>query len=274
MDQEQYTAEVLEEFGMEQSRAVATPATASIKLHKGMCPGGVLTQTNAAKNAGFQRRYRSAVGKLVYLVNGTRPDIATAVSEVCRFMANPGEEHWTAVKRIMRYLRNPCKGIQYDGKKGMQLRAHCDADFAGEPDKRRSRTGYVISMAGGPISWKSRLQRMTAKSTAEAEYMAAADATHEVKWARTLLHELGCTQRKPTVILEDNNSCIAWSRDRILNEHNKHIQIRYHIVRDSVEEGATVLHRVDSKDNIADILTKNLGNVAHALMKSSLMADS
>lgn len=90
------------------------------------------------------------------LANGTRPDISTAVSEVCRYMANPGEEHWIAVKRIMRYLNQPNPGIRFDGRKGMTLWAHCDSDFAGDLDKRRSRTGYVTQLGGGPVSWKSK----------------------------------------------------------------------------------------------------------------------
>ena len=265
LDQDQYTQEILADFNMENSNPMPTPA-AGPRLTKAMCP---VTQDDREQMRGVP--YSRAVGKLNYLACGTRPDIAQAVSDVSRFLANPGIMHWVAVKRIFRYLRNPSKGIRFDGKVGIHFSTYCDSDFAGEQDQRRSRTGYVTTMAGGPVSWRSRLQRATARSSGEAEYMAAADATAETVWLRGLLNEVGCLQLQPSIIHEDNNCCILWSKDSMVNERNKHVAVRYHIVRQRVEDRTIRLMKISSIDNTADLLTKALGEVHFNRLRNKLM---
>ena len=145
-------------------------------------------------------RYREAVGSLLWLANGTRPDIAFAVNQVARYMEDPGVKHWDAVLRIMQYLRGTQNvGIVFDGSvtpKGTcgyfsypkaNAEVFVDADHGTNKDDRRSVTGYVFMLAGAPISWQSRSQTTVALSSMEAEYMAACAATRESLWLAMLL---------------------------------------------------------------------------------------
>ena len=265
LDQEQYTNDMLEEFGMTECRTLSTPAS-MVKLSKSMCP-----QTDTERAQMKDVAYMQAVGALNFLAAHTRPDISEAVSNVSRFMSDPGWQHWQAVKRIFRYLRGHQRGLRFDGNKSLRLEGWCDADFAGDVDQCRSRTGYCMYLAGAPVSWRSRLQRLSARSTAEAEYIAAADATRDIMWLRGILEELGHGQEGPTVLHEDNRCAIIWSKDCIVNENNKHIRIRYHIVRDSTRDGTVRLDWVESKDNVSDILTKPLTAPHFALLRDRLL---
>uniref|UniRef100_A0A2N9GJC7 Integrase catalytic domain-containing protein n=1 Tax=Fagus sylvatica TaxID=28930 RepID=A0A2N9GJC7_FAGSY len=136
------------------------------------------------------------VGCLMYAMVCTRPDLAHAVSTVSRYMANPGREHWNAVKWIFRYLKGTAEhGILFSRQPGTNsVVGYVDADYAGEVDDRRSTTGYVFTLSGGPICWKSTLQSIVAMSTTEAEYMAVAEAAKEALWLKGLVKELGLNQ--------------------------------------------------------------------------------
>ncbi|XP_055904350.1 uncharacterized protein LOC129940122 [Eupeodes corollae] len=125
--------------------------------------------------------YREAVGSLLYASQGTRPDIAHAVGVVSKYLSNPGHAHWKAVKRIMRYLKGTIDAkIEYSKNDDSELLAYSDADWANEVDDRRSVSGYILKMQGGPISWDSKRQKTIALSTTEAEYMALSAACQEV----------------------------------------------------------------------------------------------
>ena len=133
--------------------------------------------------------YQEAVGSLLYLAQGTRPDIAFAVNDVSRFNNKHGKAHWAAVKRIFRYLRGTVDYKLFYGK-GEELKGYTDADWASDIDKRRSCSGYVFTMCGGAISWNSKRQPTVALSTAEAEYLSVSAAVQEVKWLRQFAAEV------------------------------------------------------------------------------------
>ena len=140
--------------------------------------------------------YASAVGSLMYAMVCTRPDIAHAVGLLSRFMSNPGKEHWTAVKRVFRYLRGTSDyGLCYQGRTGLEImldiRGFVDADWAGDLDQRRSTSGYVFSLFGGAVSWMSKRQSVVALSTTEAEYIAATHASKEAVWLQRLCSSMG-----------------------------------------------------------------------------------
>ena len=140
--------------------------------------------------------YASAVGSLMFAMICTRPDIAQAVGAVSRYMANPGGEHWIAVKRIMRYIIGTLDVALCYGGLEFTVRGYVDSDFVGDLDKRKSTTGYVFTLAGAAVSWVSKLQTVVALSTTEAEYMAATQACKEAIWIQRLLEELGHKQEK------------------------------------------------------------------------------
>ena len=139
--------------------------------------------------------YASVVGSVMYTMVCIRPYLAYVVSMVSRFMANPGKEHWSAMKWILRYIRGTtCVGILYsrDASSG-QLVGYSDSDYSGDLDGRRSTNGYIFTLSGSPISWNSTLQSLVALSTTEVEYMVVGEATKEAIWLRGVVGSFGVT---------------------------------------------------------------------------------
>ena len=201
--------------------------------------------------------YANALGILMYVMISTRPDISHAVSVVSRYMKNPRKEHWAAVKWVFQYLRgtsNYC--ITFDGCSD-EVCGYVDSDFAGDFDKRRSTLGYVFTLAGGAISWMSKLQNIVALSTTEAEYIAASHACKEAVWLKGLLGELGKVQNTIKVFC-DSQSAIHLAKNPAYHSKTKHIPIKYHFVRHVVHEGGVVLEKVHTKKNSADMFTKSV----------------
>ncbi|GKC84586.1 retrovirus-related pol polyprotein from transposon TNT 1-94, partial [Tanacetum coccineum] len=197
-------------------------------------------------------------GSLMYLMVCTRPDIAYAVSIVSRYLANPGKNHWEAVKWILKYLKGTADvGLVYgrDQGKHVDVDGFVDADYAKDPDKGRSITGYVFMVHGCVVSWKATLQHVVALSTTEAEYMALTEAVKESIWLKGLLIELGVNLRS-VVVNCDNQSAIHLSRNAMFHERTKHINVRYHFIREIVESKEIGVAKIGTKDNAADAFTK------------------
>ncbi|GAV91753.1 hypothetical protein CFOL_v3_35141, partial [Cephalotus follicularis] len=143
----------------------------------------------------------------MYAMVCTRPDIAHAVGTVSRFMSNPGKEHWTAVKWILRYLRGTSSLKLSFGSEKPILVGYTDSDMAGDVDSRKSTSGYLITFSGGAVAWQSRLQKCIALSTTEAEFIAATEACKELLWMKRFVQELGFTQERYELFC-DNQSAI------------------------------------------------------------------
>jgi hypothetical protein len=228
-----------------------TPWESTVTLTKAMSP-----QNDEEREEMRSVPYREAVGELMYVLN-TRPDIAQAVSQVARFTSNPGKAHWSAVKRIYRYLSGTLTlGICFDGNVPLQLEGYADADWAGQ-EERRSTTGYVFTFGGGLIAWRSQRQQTVALSTMEAEYMSLAAATQQAVFLRALLGEFGLLrEHEPTRIHEDNQACIKFGSDPVGHTRAKHIDIKYHFVREKILAGDIRLDYCHTSEMIADALTK------------------
>ena len=215
--------------------------------------------------------YRQAVGSLMYAMVAIRPDIANAVRQVAKFMHNPGRLHWNRVKRILRYVKGTIQlGLKYKAVKGVKLFGYVDASYADDVDQRRSTTGWCFVIAGATVSWCSRTQRSTSLSTAEAEYIAAADAAREAIWLRQFLSELGFPQES-TIIYEDNQAAIALATDHGVSRRTKHIDVRHHFLRDCVTTGKLVLCYLSSKEMVADILTKAVNTIQFNKLRDVLL---
>ncbi|GJV88904.1 hypothetical protein Tco_1532842 [Tanacetum coccineum] len=172
-----------------------------------------------------------------------------------RFLSNPGKKHWEAVKWIFRYLRGTSKlGITFGNGKPM-LVGYTDSDLAGNKDNMKSTSGYLMTFAGGAVSWQSRLQKCVALSTTEAEYVAATEACKELLWLKRFLQELGFKQQRYAVLC-DNQSTIHLAKNSMFHKRTKHIDIRYHWIRDAIEDGMFELNKVHTDDNASDMLTK------------------
>lgn len=173
-------------------------------------------------------------------------------------MAAPRQEHWRRLIGVVRYVKGTVNyGIKFDGNALGQLVGYSDADFGGDPDKRRSTIGYVFMLAGGAVSWASKLQPTVAASTTEAEYMAAAHAAKEALWLKKLLICFGQgSQNVPIQMHADNQAALAIMKNPTSHQRAKHIDIQHQFVRDRVQRGEIKFDHVESKANLADMLTK------------------
>lgn len=187
----------------------------------------------------------------------TRPDISYAVNQVSQFNSNPGRTHWNAVKRIMQYLRGTSgKRLSYSKDRCAELVGYTDADWGGDTDTRRSTTGYVFTFMGGAVSWNVKRQPTVALSSCEAEYIALSRTIQEVLWWYYFQTEIFGEHR--IQVKCDNQSAICVARNQGYNPRTKHLDIRYHFVKDVLENGIVELDYVNTKDQPADGFTKPL----------------
>ena len=195
LGQSVYASKLLERSGMAECKPCATPMEERLKLTK--------ASTTAKVDATL---YRSIVGGLRYLVY-TRPDIAFVVGYVSRFMEVPREDHWVAVKRLLRYVKGMVdQGIIFPkiGGSRLQLTVFSDADMVGDIDGRRSTSGVLVFLESVPILWLSLKQKVVVLSTCEAEYVAVTTAACQVVWLYWLLGELTGAEAHPPVLMVDN----------------------------------------------------------------------
>jgi hypothetical protein len=202
------------------------------------------------------------IGALLYLAVWTRPDISNATQKLSRVLACPTQDDLDAAYRILHYLSSTQDlEIVYTAAALPLYTSYCDADYASDAlcvPKRRSTSGTVVFLGGGPIIWASRTQHSVALSTCEAEYMAAGVAAREVLWLRHLLPELHFDLNGPSEIQCDNESCLALIKDPICNSKSKHIDILHHFVREHVLQKTLIFKFVPGTENVADIFTKPL----------------
>ena len=248
INQKAYITKILKRFGMEECNGAKLPMDPNAKL--------------AAAPVGYEapeptlRYYRSLVGSLMYAAQGIRADIAHPVGVLGRFMANPTEEHLAAGKRVLRYLAGTIDHeMVFQGPIG-RLRGFTDADYAGDVTTRRSTGGYVFLLGQTAISWSSKRQNSVTLSSCEAEYVAQAAAAQEAVWLRRLLSELNCPQQGPTQLFADNQGAIALAKNPENHARTKHIDVKYHFIRQEVSRGSVVLQYIGTGDMLADALTK------------------
>ncbi|GKV50619.1 hypothetical protein SLEP1_g57319 [Rubroshorea leprosula] len=261
LSQSKYTHELLERSGMLDYKPVVTPMAPKAKLFS--------TDSPAYSDPAF---YRSIVGALQYLTF-TRPDIAFAVGQVCQHMHAPTHNHFTVVKRILRYLKGTLNyGLQLFRNSSLSLHMFTDADWAGCVDTRRSISGYCLFLGNSLISWSSKKQNTIARSNAEAEYRAIANAVAEVIWVRQLLSELHVFLHSPPMVYCDNINAIYMSLNPVQHQRTKHIEIDIHFVREHVASGIICIQYVPSSAQRADVLTKALSSALFRSQSSSFCA--
>lgn len=245
-----YIERILSRFAMIDARPTRTPAD----------PHSVASLTNACETDNADFPYREAIGSLIFLVQLTRPDLAYIVNFLSRYLSCPSEEHWRAIKRIFRYLNGTIDlGIRYQRSgNATTLTGYSDADYAGDTETRRSTTGYIFTISGGAVSWASQRQSMVSLSTTEAEYIAASTATKELVWLRRLLNDVDSQCDQPSVLYIDNQSAIKLIRNPEFHKRSKHIDIRYHFVREKLASNELIVKYVNTNEQCADFLTKAL----------------
>ena len=267
MRQTKFVQSILTKFGMQDCKPVKTPQDPGLKLTKTMCEDGC-KHDETMKGV----PYRSAVGAVMYLMVGTRPDLAAAVGVLSQFAADPCPTHWQAIKRVFRYLQaTPTHGICFSGSGDGELIGYSDADWAGDIESRRSTSGYVFVLNGGCISWRSKKQRTVALSSTEAEYMALSEATQEAVWLKAFMRELGQDAGNSALtVYEDNQGAIALAKNPEFHKRTKHIDIRYHFVREKVEDGQMQLEYCSTQEMLADLMTKPIAAAQFDTLRTKL----
>ena len=259
LHQRGYVQELLERFNMAESKPVSTPFDTGIKLVK-------MSNTSEEDK---KLPYRELVGALTYLSTSTRPDIAFAVSCLGQFNNCFGAEHWRAAKRVLRYLKGTSDvGLVY-GSTPDSLRSFVDSDWGSCTEDRRSFTGFLFLLHGSPISWDSRKQRTVALSTTEAEYMALSECAKEAIYLQRFIQELGFNDMSKLTIFCDNRSALRLVENPIFHAKSKHIDIKYHFVRDAFENKSFAIKYIPTEEQIADFMTKALPRAKHAWCSES-----
>jgi hypothetical protein len=247
--QRKFAREVLVRFGMDDCNSVQIP----------IIPGTKLTRDDGGAKID-STYYKQMIGSLMYMTT-TRPDLTYAVSLISRFMEAPTELHHQAVRKILRYLKGTLDyGLFYKTQKSVkcELIGFSDSDYAGDAEDRKSTSGYVFLLSGAAISWSSKKQLVVTLSTTEAEFIAAASCACQGIWLNRILEEVKHAQQGPIMLFYDNNSTIKLSKNPVLHGRSKHIDVRFHFLRDLTKEGKVELIHCRSAEQIADILTKPL----------------
>jgi len=255
VDQIPYLQKVLIHFGMTEAKIAKTP------LPTGYKPEPFIGTTNSS----LRSQYQSVIGSLLYLMLGTRPDLAYAVTQMAKFAANPSNEHLNKAMYIMRYLAGTSRyALVYDSSSNSGLYAYCDASYGDDQSeldrKRRSTQGYYFSLASASVKWHSKTQALVSTSSTMAEYMALSDCARDCAWYKILFEELG----KPidhVPLYGDSRGAIFNSQNPVTQKGIKHIEIRYHYIREQIEKGTVKMYAIPTTENTADMFTKNLGPI-------------
>ena len=210
------------------------------------------------------------LGSLMYLTT-TRHDLMFSISLFNRFMASPKRSHWKAGKRVLRYILGIVDhGIHYKRNVDNVLVGYSDSDWGGNIDDFKSTSGYVFNIGSGAVSWASKKQDVVALSTTEAEYISLSVASCQALWLRNVLHELKCPQEKGTIMFCDNQSSISLSKNPVFHGRSKHINIKYHFIRELIKDGEVYIKYCKTQDQVADVFTKALKTDSFLKMKEKL----
>jgi histone deacetylase 1/2 len=253
-----------------------------------LCKAGTSDNMKSAALDVEQFHYRSLVGGLNYISNGTRPDVTFTVNQLSKYSNAPTVAHWEAAIDCLRYLYSTITwGIKLGA--GGQLShfhwvyrtlapepdavAYADANHGTGIDDKKSISGIVVQVLGGPVSWASRVQAVTSTSTTESEFRALSEASKEVLWLAKIVRLFGIST-KPFLIRGDSQGAIGSIKNASYTPHTKHIEIHHDFMKDRYQMGDLDFHHIAGVDNPSDIFTKALGRVKFERFRTMLGMDS
>ncbi|KAJ9565499.1 hypothetical protein OSB04_001465 [Centaurea solstitialis] len=244
INQSKYVATMLQKFGMNDAKPASTP----METHKHLTADVEGEEVDV-------HQYRSMIGSLMYLT-ASRPYIMFVVCVCARFQVRPKESHLHAVKRIFKYLKGqPKLGLWYPYDNSFDLVAYTDSDYGGANLDRKSTSGGCQFLGGRLVSWQCKKQTTVSQSTIEAEYIAASQCCSQVLWIQNQMQDYGLSFLQ-TPIYIDNNSAISIVNNPVKHSKTKHIEIKYHLIRDCNEKKLIQVQKVHTDDQYADLFTK------------------
>ena len=256
LSQKAYIDKILKRYGMQDCNPLPTPVTKGDKFSLNQCPKSTL-QLKEMQNL----PYASIVGSLMYAQVCTRPDIAFIVGMLGRYMSNPGKEHWSAAKKVLRYLQGTKNHmLMYRRSNKLEIIGYSDSDHAGCEDSRMSTSGYVYLLAGGAISWKSVKQTLVTSSTMESEFVACFEASNHAIWLRNFVTGLRIIDgvERPLKLYCDNRAAVLYANNNRSSSKSKHIDIKFLVVKERVQNGHISVEHIGTNSMVADPLTKAL----------------
>jgi hypothetical protein len=263
INQQNYIKEVLLEFGLQNA------GVSNVPISNGYGKSDAKSSTLTSN-----KEYQRLLGSLLYIAINSRPDISASICILAQKASKPNSEDWVELKRVLKYLKGT-SGYKLALSKCLNnsqqlLVGFSDANWGENRIDRKSNSGFLIKMFGGIVSWCCRKQNCVALSSSEAEYIALSETSKEIIWMRRVLEELGYKFNQATTIYEDNQSCIVMSSENRSNNRTKHIDIRYHHVRDSVTKKIIECEYLCTEKMLADIMTKPLSGVRFKTLRDQL----
>lgn len=250
LDQSLYLQTVLNKFNMADCKAVNTPLPSKLNY----------TDLNSDKN--IDAPCRNLIGCLMYVMLCTRPDLCTAINLLSRYQNKNNKELWLCLKRVLRYIKGSLElKLIYRQNNNFHnlLIGFVDSDWGNNETDRRSTTGFIFKLFEScTLCWNTKRQNSVAVSSTEAEYMALFEGVREAAYLKSLLTDVNIKILKPVIIYEDNNSCIAIATHPVYHKRSKHIDIKYHFIREQIEQHKVILQYIPTGDQLADVLTKPL----------------
>ena len=249
IDQSLYVSEIVSRFGLADANATRTPLPSGAETH--------LVKHDGTATPAEIKHFQQLIGSLLYVQIGTRPDIAFAVSRLAQYASNPSSQHLRLAKYVLTYLKGSADyKLRYDGAGGEGLFGYSDSSYGDQTDDYHSTSGFVFLLADAAIAWSSRKQKTIAQSTTHAEYMALADAANQAAWYRSFFVEIGYDVLDPIPLHGDNKGSVDLALNPVTGRRSKHIPIKFHVVREYVQDGLVDLVRTTTKDMLADGFTK------------------
>ncbi|KAI5347656.1 hypothetical protein L3X38_000543 [Prunus dulcis] len=258
LSQRSYIEKVLKRFNMQDCAGSDIPIAKGDKLSTEQAP-----KTEQEKLEMADKPYASLVGSLMYAQVCTRPDLAFAVSMLGRFQSNPGQAHWVAGKKVMRYLqRTKDYKLVFKRSENLELQGFADADFAGCQDTLKSIFGFVFMFGGAAVSWRSIKQPLTAGSTMLAEFLACYEATSQAMWLRNFIISLSVVEsiHRPIQLWNDNSAAVTFAKGNKRTRGSRLLDVKFIIVKEKINQGYTTIDHIGTEQMIADPLTKGVPN--------------
>jgi hypothetical protein len=265
---------LIDKFGddIEGKRKVSTPGTPRFKIQKS-------TENMDVLDYNHQKKYQSGVGMLLYLTKYSRPDISNIVRELSKCMESAT---WGAYNELLRVIKfvidTKTFGLKVEPKFNndleWDLRLFCDSDWAGDPETRISVTGFIIYLLNIPICWRSKSQKGVTLSSSEAEYVAISEAVKELRFIYYLLNDLHIKVKLPISVMTDNIGAIFMSENASTGFRTRHVDTRYHFVREFIDSGFIKIEFVRSVENNSNVFTKNVNQELYEKHKTNFLVDS